>query len=184
MAEFQRIVLVHYHEIGLKGHNRATFEMRLLRNLEALLKEFPLVTIRRISGRLCVFLKEGTPHNVMLEVAGRCRFVPGVARVSSGFKCDRDVDLMGQACIHALSEAGDFQTFKVQARRNHTDFPIPSPDMNQIFGAVLCENFPEKGVKMKQPTRRWAWKWCRRRPTYTPTAKRASAGFPWAALGA
>ena len=38
MTEFQRICLVHYHEIGLKGHNRSTFEMRLLKNLEALLK--------------------------------------------------------------------------------------------------------------------------------------------------
>ena len=28
MTEFQRICLVHYHEIGLKGHNRSTFEMR------------------------------------------------------------------------------------------------------------------------------------------------------------
>ena len=33
MAEYQRICLVHYHEIGLKGHNRSKFEMRLLKNL-------------------------------------------------------------------------------------------------------------------------------------------------------
>lgn len=37
MEEFQRIILVHYHEIGLKGRNRGVFEKRLQKNLEALL---------------------------------------------------------------------------------------------------------------------------------------------------
>lgn len=151
MTEFQRIVLIHYHEIGLKGHNRSVFEKRLMRNLEALLEEFPLVTIHRVAGRLVVFLKEGTERPVMLQVATRCLGVPGVARVSCGFKCDRDLDLMGQAAVQALGEAGDFQTFKVASRRNHTDFPTRSPEMNQIFGATLCRAFPEKGVKMKEP---------------------------------
>lgn len=151
MTEFQRIVLIHYHEIGLKGHNRSTFEKRLMRNLEVLLEEFPLVTIHRVAGRLVIFLKEGTERATMLQVAERCLGVPGVARVSCGFKCERDLDLMGQAAILALGEAGDFQTFKVASRRNHTDFPTRSPEMNQIFGATLCRAFPEKGVKMKEP---------------------------------
>ena len=118
MTDFQRIILVHYHEIGLKGHNRASFETRLLKNLEALLAPFPVVTIHRISGRLCVFLREGTDWDTAVEaseVAGR---VPGVARVSSGFKCERDLDEMARAAVLALSEAGEFSTFKVAARRN------------------------------------------------------------------
>ncbi len=41
MTEFQRIILVHYHEIGLKGRNRSTFEMRLLKNLEKMLGDIP-----------------------------------------------------------------------------------------------------------------------------------------------
>ena len=55
---YQRICLLHYHEIGLKGHNRASFELRLLHNAEALLKDFPLVAIHRVSGRLVCFFKE------------------------------------------------------------------------------------------------------------------------------
>ena len=86
MAEYQRICLVHYHEIGLKGHNRSKFEMRLLKNLEAHLCAYPVVTIHRISGRLCVFLKEGTTHDTMVECADAIRSIPGTARVSCGFK--------------------------------------------------------------------------------------------------
>lgn len=151
MADFQRICLVHYHEIGLKGHNRASFELRLLKNIQALLDEYPVVTIHRISGRLCVFLKEGTDWDTSCKVSEVIRKVPGVARVSCGYKCERDIDVMGQAAIAALHDVEDFESFKVQARRNHTDFPIKSPDMNQLVGAVLCEAFPEKKVIMKEP---------------------------------
>lgn len=151
MTEFQRICLVHYHEIGLKGHNRASFELRLLKNIEALLESFPIVTIHRISGRLCVFLKEGTDWDLACQVSDSIRTIPGVARVSCGYKCERDIDIMGEAAIQALHDVDSFASFKVQARRNHTDFPIKSPDMNQLIGAILCEAFPEKKVIMRDP---------------------------------
>lgn len=151
MTQFQRIVLVHYHEIGLKGHNRASFEMRLLKNLEALLEGFPVVTVHRIAGRLCVFLKEGTGWETAKSAADVIGKVPGVARVSCGFKCPRDLDLMADAAVAAMAEAGEFSSFKVAARRNHTDFATGSMDMNQIIGAKLCSAFPDKTVRMKHP---------------------------------
>ena len=151
MAEFQRICLAHYHEIGLKGHNRSTFERRLQKNLEALLAPFPVVTIHIVSARLVVFLREGTDVETARQVADLMGTVPGVARVSCGFKCPRDVEAMGRAASDALAEAGDFYTFKVAARRNHTDFPIDSMELNRLVGAELCEAFPDKKVQMKDP---------------------------------
>lgn len=151
MTDYQRICLVHYHEIGLKGHNRAAFEQRLLKNLEALLAPYPVVTIHRISGRLCVFLKEGTTSDVALEAAALIARVPGVARVSCGFKCARDIDQMTEAGIAAMAEAGEMSSFKVHARRSHTDFPIGSQDMNRIIGGNLSDAYPDVAVKMKDP---------------------------------
>ena len=147
----QRICLVHYHEIGLKGRNRSVFEQRLLKNLEALLSHYPIVTIHRISGRLCVFFKEGTPRSVTLDAVEAIRNVPGVARVSCGFKCERDLAIMNEVAISALGESEPFETFKVAARRNHTDFETRSMEMNSIIGEALCEAFPEKRVRMKDP---------------------------------
>ena len=148
-VEFQRICLVHYHEIGLKGHNRASFEMRLLRNLEALLHDQPIVTIHRISGRLLVFIEEGTTFETACAIEEAIAKVPGVARVSCGYKCERAIEEMSKAARQALVDVGDFQSFKVAARRNHTDFPIDSMQINQLVGAALCEAFPDKAVKMK-----------------------------------
>jgi thiamine biosynthesis protein ThiI len=71
--------------------------------------------------------------------------------VSCGFKCERDLDVMNSVAVNALAETGDFETFKVSARRNHTDFETDSMQMNQIVGAALCAAFPDKKVKMKDP---------------------------------
>lgn len=150
-GQHQRICLVHYHEIGLKGRNRSDFEIRLLKNVESLVGGFPVVTIHRIAGRLCVFLREGTDFETALALTDLVREVPGVARVSCGFKCERDLDEMCAVAVGALRECGDFETFKVQARRNHTDFETDSMEMNRIVGAALCAAYPDKRVRMKDP---------------------------------
>ena len=50
----ERLCLVHYHEIGLKGKNRATFENQLVTNLHRALKPFDVANIGRISGYIVV----------------------------------------------------------------------------------------------------------------------------------
>ncbi len=151
MGDFQRICLVHYHEIGLKGKNRSSFEMRLLKNIESLLQGYPVVTIQRISGRLCVFLSEGIDLAAHSEVARFIADIPGVARVSFGFKCARTIEAMTEAGRVAMAESGRFESFKVAARRNHTDFPINSMEMNRIIGGALSDAFPQVKVQMLDP---------------------------------
>lgn len=151
MAEFQRICLVHYHEIGLKGKNRASFEMRLLKNIESLLQEYPVVTIQRISGRLCVVFSSEANFDIHTKAASFLAKIPGVARVSFGFKCARTIEDMTAAGIAAMNESGNFSSFKVAARRNHTDFPVNSMEMNRIIGGALSDAFPQVKVQMNNP---------------------------------
>jgi tRNA uracil 4-sulfurtransferase len=145
----RRVCLVHYHEIGLKGHNRAQFEKRLVSNIKALLSNG--VKIKRISGRICIFLAEDSTFEDACSVADQIAGVPGIARVSSGYRCAQNLEVMYETAVKALSDAGDFETFKVSARRNHTDFPIDSMQLNQLVGSSLCDAFPEKKVRMKNP---------------------------------
>lgn len=151
MPQFQRISLVHYHELGLKGHNRAAFEKRLMYNIRTLLEDAPVEKVTRISGRVLVmYLSDAAPEAVSDTVELLAK-VPGVARVSCGFVCERELDSMYAAADEALSEAGAFSTWKVVARRSHTDFAIDSMEMNQLVGAYLCERYPDKQVRMKHP---------------------------------
>ncbi|MBQ9068691.1 MAG: tRNA 4-thiouridine(8) synthase ThiI [Eggerthellaceae bacterium] len=151
MSSYQRICLVHYHEIGLKGRNRSSFETRLVRNLEGLLRSYPIAEIKRISGRILVLLSSEADYALVCQVEEAIRMVPGVARVSCGYRCDRVLDDMCAAASDALQDVGEFEAFKVAARRSHTDFPTSSMEMNQIVGAYLCDSYPHAKVKMKDP---------------------------------
>jgi len=139
---------VHYHEIGLKGRNRASFERDLLDNMKFALRDHPETVVTRISGRL---LAEPDASIAASEVVERLRQLPGVARVSDGYRCSRDVDEMKRVACRVLDEAQPFSTFKVAARRSNTDFEINSMEMNQLFGSCLCEHAPEAKVRMKDP---------------------------------
>ncbi len=151
MSEYQRICLVHYHKIGLKGHNRASFEQRLLNNIAYILKDRPIESIRRISGRVCIHFSEGISFEDSCSIAEAIKGVPGVARISCGYVCDRTMEDIDDASVQAAHDVAPFNTFKVAARRNHTDFPVHSMQMNCIVGDVLSEAFPDATVRMKDP---------------------------------
>ncbi len=143
-----RVCLVHYHEIGLKGKNRARFERILMDNLKAALAAFSVATVTRISGHILVTFSVAGEAERAFPLIAR---VPGVARVSLAFHTNRDPREYGQAAIDALAEAGDFESFKVAARRSNTDYELTSLDLNRQVGEVLCEAYPDKKVLMHDP---------------------------------
>ena len=144
----ERLCLVHYHEIGLKGKNRSLFENQLVSNLHRALRGFDVVSIGRISGYVVVEAADGFASESM---AAAIRKVPGVARVSLAYKCGLDEDEYKAAAVRALGEAGEFGSFKVHARRSSTTYPVHSLEMNQLVGSVLCEAFPDKKVDVHNP---------------------------------
>lgn len=175
------ILMVHYHEIGLKGKNRSSFERKLITNIERICKDLPVEKVTRISGRVLVSLdtsvcecaqnssdncdREVQSLNTDVEgfVAGALKTrqvkklfeivknIPGVARVSLGWRTNRDLDTMMRLSADVLYDALPFETFKVESRRSNTDFPLHTMDMSRQIGAYLCEKFPDKKVKMEEP---------------------------------
>lgn len=143
-----RVCLVHYHEIGLKGKNRAHFERILMDNLKAALAAFSVATIVRISGHLLVTFSVAGEAERAFELIAH---VPGVARVSLAFHTNREPREYCNAAVKALAEAGEFTTFKVAAKRSNTDYELTSIDLNRQVGEVLCEAYPDKLVRMHDP---------------------------------
>lgn len=142
-----KVCLVHYHEIGLKGKNRSTFERQLITNLKRALKGRS-AHVERLAGYVRVHFEDGA---VPQDVPGLIACVPGVARVSVAFMCERDPEQYNAAAVESLKGCEPFESFKVHGRRSNTDYPIHSIDLNRQVGAVLCDAFPEKKVQMHQP---------------------------------
>lgn len=143
-----RVCLIHYHEIGLKGHNRVKFERCLIDNLRSSLSPHGKYRPQRISGYLVVVVED---EDAIERIAQVCAAAPGVVKVSVGWRVDRDLGVMEQTALLALADQGEFESFKVAARRSNTDFPLSSMEMNNLIGAALHEAFPEKKVRMKDP---------------------------------
>lgn len=142
-----RVCLVHYHEVGLKGKNRAHFEHILMDNIKAALAAFSVNAVSRISGYILVTFNEHQAD----EAARVIRTVPGVARVSLAYHTNRDPQEYCAAAVKALREFGSFDSFKVHAKRSNTDYELTSIDINRQVGEVLCEAFPDKKVQMHDP---------------------------------
>ena len=142
-----RVCLVHYHEVGLKGKNRAHFEHILMDNIKAALAAFSVNAVSRISGYILVTFNEHQAD----EAARVIRTVPGVARVSLAYHTNRDPQEYCAAAVKALREFGSFDSFKVHAKRSNTEYELTSIDINRQVGEVLCEVFPDKKVQMHDP---------------------------------
>lgn len=143
----ERVCLVHYHEIGLKGKNRSIFENQLVTNLKCALRDTPLKCVKRICGYILVTFEGGATRDYQ-DLIGK---IPGVARVSLAHECPRDLAEYSQAAIVSLGEAGSFSTFKVHAHKSSTDYPVHTLDINRQVGAALCEAFPDKKVDVHNP---------------------------------
>ena len=142
------ICLVHYHEVGLKGRNRASFERQLKSNIQKALSSFDDVRVSRISGRLLV---EAQNHDQAVEVAGIIAMTPGVVRVSRGLRVSRELTEINRTALQLLCQSEPFNSFKVAARRANTEYPLDSMQLNQLVGKYLCDELPEKTVRMSEP---------------------------------
>lgn len=142
------VCLVHYHEIGLKGRNRHSFERQLKENIQRSLGPELKAQVSRISGRLLIVLED---WDAALAAAAIVTMIPGVVRASCGFRCAQDLDEACQAAALVFGLSEPFASFKVAARRANTNFAIDSMQMNQIIGERLSQQFPEKLVRMRQP---------------------------------
>lgn len=141
---FERAGLVHYHEIGLKGRNRSTFENRLRANLDFAVQDLAGGKVERISSRLLVPSPEPAGHDALLRAAA---VVPGVAHVSDALVTSRSLPEIGAAAEIALREELERRggtgglTFAVDARRSATDFPVSSMEMDAEVGSRLVKRF-------------------------------------------
>jgi thiamine biosynthesis protein ThiI len=125
-------VVVHYHEIGLKGRNRGYFERRLVRNLENALEGTPYEGIDVLSGRFVIRTADVPGGDVLAAVATTF----GVASYAPALVVQADIGAITDASFGLLEKAS-FQSFAVAARRATKELPFSSRDINVQVGAAV-----------------------------------------------
>lgn len=140
----EKVIIVRYAEIHLKGKNRGYFERVFCVNLEKALKGLRH-ELRRTSGR---YLVAGFQDRDAEEICERIARVFGVHSYSLGYRVSNDLDSIFEAAKIVSPRVG---TFKVDTHRADKKYPMTSPELNAEIGAKLLEKFPALKVDVREP---------------------------------
>lgn len=144
----ERVYLISYSEIGLKGENRPFFERTLVNNIRQALKGITGLEIERFHGRIYV-KAEGASK----EIKDRLVKVFGIASISPALRIHPDMDEIKKGALIVLQEHKEYngKTFKVETRRPNKSFPLTSPEISKVVGAHILKNLNGLRVDVRNP---------------------------------
>ena len=137
-------ILIHYHEIALKGKNRSWFERCLIRNVKRQLTGLPLLKIHLTAARIFCFGIDECKWN---EYAKRLKKVMGIKHAILMTQVKDDIDTIKSVAAAQLKGL-EFSSFRVSARRQYKDFHLSSQEINITVGQHLQSTYL-KPVKLK-----------------------------------
>ena len=140
----EKVIIIRYCEIHLKGKNRGYFEKVFMNNLEKSLSGIRH-EIRKPSGRYVV---ENFDEARTDEIVSRLQKVFGTHTLSIAYKVPATMDDIFAAVLAVAPEAG---SFKVQANRADKHFPLNSMQINAEVGGRLLEARPALHVDVHAP---------------------------------
>ena len=140
----EKVIIIRYAEIQLKGKNRGWFEKVFAINIEKNLKGIRH-ELRRLSGRYLVenFNEEDTD-----TVVNRLMKVFGIHSISIAQKVSSDMQNIYEAALSVCPETG---TFKVETHRADKTFSLNSMQISAEIGGKLLETNKNLKVDIHNP---------------------------------
>jgi len=146
------VILIHYHEIALKGKNRDFFERKLLENIQIALKGLvEPKAVKREYGRLIIQLNgfKQTKKQIKTNIKKKLKTVFGIAYFAFALQTELSVKAFCKAATGLLKNK-EFMTFKIKTRRSNKLFPLSSREINEKVGKFIQEKF-KKEVNLTNP---------------------------------
>ncbi|HKF50799.1 MAG TPA: THUMP domain-containing protein, partial [Candidatus Acidoferrales bacterium] len=147
----QSAVVLHYHELWLKGGNRRFFVSKLISNLKLALGGIALEKIERPNDRVIIRLANGAEIDELLRRVAR---ISGIAYYAVARPVERDLERICRAAWQEI-ETLTFETFAVRAKRSDKSFPHSSSEIERIVGKHLLDSLKAAGrnvrVRLKDP---------------------------------
>ncbi|MBC8311951.1 MAG: tRNA 4-thiouridine(8) synthase ThiI [Candidatus Marinimicrobia bacterium] len=137
-------ILIHYHEISLKGDNRGWFEKVFKRNVRAQVKPLPFTSVETNAARVFIF---GVDANRWDEYATALKKVMGLMNAHLMHSVEPEMDAIKSTAAELISHK-EFETFRVSTKRQYKNFPYTSQEVNREIGAHI-QPICNKRVKLK-----------------------------------
>ena len=147
----KQLYIVRCGEVALKGMNKPYFERILLERVKNAIKVFPDAEAKWIEGLMFVRVPKEIPED---EVVDKCVKVFGVASVSVAVEAEKDIDAIGAKAAEFMQNIIDtegVQTFKVKGKRADKSFPVESPEIGRVVGAIVLKTCKVLRVDVHNP---------------------------------
>jgi thiamine biosynthesis protein ThiI len=145
------VIVVHYHELWLKGRNRRFFLGKLFTALRKALEGIAVRRIEQPGDRFIVRLGDGAS---LEEAAFRVSRVLGIAFYAVAKPVERSMEALCRAAWDEV-EPLQFASFAVRAKRSDKSFPHTSMEIDSTIGRYLLDRLREQGraarVKLTDP---------------------------------
>jgi thiamine biosynthesis protein ThiI len=139
-------ILIHYHEIALKGNNRIWFEKQLIKNIKYQFNNLPYKKIKLKAARIFCF---GIDYSIWDQYQIRLKKIIGVRHSTLMQEFNSEVDEMKSAASESIKDI-DFNSFRISAKRQDKTFNLTSQEINEIIGKHI-QNIYSKEVSLKNP---------------------------------
>ena len=146
----ERVLLVRYAEIHLKGLNRPFFERLLVDRIKQALHPVA-ARVEREQGRIFVY---GVGEEDLSDSMDKLQRVFGIHSISSACCVDKAWDAIREAAIaeaKPYADENESLTFKCFARRSDKRFPMTSEQLCRELGHELLEAYPNLSVDVHHP---------------------------------
>lgn len=147
----KKIIIIHYHEIGLKGKNRSFFEGVLFDNIKKSLKSEKISRSVKMFGRIIVFLNEDSDLG---SIKDKLQKVFGIAYFAIGFEGLKGLDGLQSEIWDVLSDK-KFSSYRITAKRSDKSFKMTSQEIDAKIGSYVWEQIKRRGgvpkVDLKNP---------------------------------
>lgn len=147
-----RCVIIHYHEVALKGRNRSFFEQRMVQNLRMAVRDVGGKQVDALQGRIRVILSPDASWPVVRDRIARVFGIANFSLAQSapfGDDTTRLLDPLKHAIGDAIHDMR-FNTFRVSAKRSDKRFPLTSMDVEREIGAHV-RSVTGKSVDLRHP---------------------------------
>tara|TARA_Y100000590_G_scaffold318086_1_gene359865 strand:- start:53 stop:1222 length:1170 start_codon:yes stop_codon:yes gene_type:complete len=129
-------ILIHYHEIGLKGDNKSWFEKILLNNIRKKLNKSQYSSIEKNASRIFIF---GIDPNQWGNYANLLKEIIGVKNALLVKSLNADISNINNISNEIISNEKNISTFRISTKRQYKNYQYTSQEVNQIVGSFIID---------------------------------------------
>ena len=133
----KHVIIIHFHELTLKGRNRSWFEKTLIKNIKVHLSNLPYSTIKIIAGRVFVNKINFSRWD---EYKESLKPLIGIRNFILAKEIKLDIELIKEESLSIVKSNKQAKSFRISSRRQNKEYIYNSYEINNIVGKYIKDN--------------------------------------------